>query len=104
MTTEAEFLAEVKQQILRIDPQAEVWLFGSRVRGNARADSDWDFLVLTAKPADMAFKNQLRDKLYEVELNRNKLIGTVIHSKKDWETDYGVMPLYRNIQRNRRQL
>jgi predicted nucleotidyltransferase len=30
-----------------------VWLTGSRVRGNARPDSDWDVLVITSDaPAD----------------------------------------------------
>lgn len=98
--TDAEFLQQVKRSILEIDPQAEVWLFGSRARGDAREDSDWDFLVLTDKPVDRSLKNQLRDNLFEVELSSNKIIGSVIHSKTEWEDNYKVTPLYRNIKRD----
>lgn len=98
--TDAEFLQEVKRSVHEIDPLAEVWLFGSRARGDARDDSDWDFLVLTDKFADRNVKNQLRDHLYEVELSSEKVVGSIIHSKQEWEEDYVVTPLYRNIKRD----
>lgn len=79
--TDAEFLLEVKRYVLEIDPQAEVWLFGSRARGDARPDSDWDFLVLTDKPVDRSLKNQLRDRLFDIELSSGKMIGSIIHSR-----------------------
>jgi predicted nucleotidyltransferase len=46
----AERIPEQLQELLRrirffYDPQ-EVWLFGSRARGVARAGSDWDILVV----------------------------------------------------------
>ena len=44
--TDAEFLQEVKRNVQEIDPQAEVWLFGSRARGEAGPDSDIDLLVI----------------------------------------------------------
>lgn len=98
--TDAEFLQQVRRSVREIDPQAEVWLFGSRARGDARPDSDWDFLVLTDNPVDRSLKSQLRDNLFEVELSSNKVIGSVIHSKVEWEDDYKVTPLYRNIKRD----
>ncbi|MBC3784804.1 nucleotidyltransferase domain-containing protein [Spirosoma utsteinense] len=98
--TDAQFLQEIKRYVHRVDPQAEVWLFGSRARGDAREDSDWDFLVLTEGPADKHLKNQLRDYLFEIELSSAKVIGSIIHSKQEWEEDYGVTPLYRNIKRD----
>ncbi len=36
----------IKAAVLAIEPEAEVLLFGSRARGDAREDSDWDVLVL----------------------------------------------------------
>jgi predicted nucleotidyltransferase len=100
MMTDEQFLQEVKRYVHEIDPQAEVWLFGSRARGDAREDSDWDFLVLTDKTVDQRLKNQMRERFYEVELHSNKLIGSVIHSKQEWEDNHRATPLYRNIKRD----
>ena len=102
--TDAEFLLEVKRNVLEIDPLAEVWLFGSQARGDARADSDWDFLVLTNKSVDRSLKNQLRDYLYDMELSSEKVVGSVIHSKQEWEEDYVITPLYRNIKRDSKRV
>ena len=43
-------MQRIKQNVLEVDPQAEVWLYGSRARGTASSDSDWDVLVLTMQP------------------------------------------------------
>ena len=44
-----EILTEMVQTIVReIDPE-RIYLFGSRVRGNARADSDVDLLIADRK-------------------------------------------------------
>jgi predicted nucleotidyltransferase len=40
----------IKQTIGRIDPNAQIILYGSRARGTERIDSDWDILILTDYP------------------------------------------------------
>ena len=35
-------MQRIKQNVLEVDPQAEVWLYGSRARGTANEESDWD--------------------------------------------------------------
>lgn len=46
--TESRTIATlVKNQLLLVDGTASVILFGSRARGDAANDSDWDFLILT---------------------------------------------------------
>ena len=80
--SDAEFLQEVKRYVQEIDPLAEVWLFGSRARGDAREDSDWDFLVLTNQLADWTFKRQLRGHLYDIGYANSQVISTIIQSKK----------------------
>mgnify|MGYP003681881934 FL=1 len=37
----------IRKNINLIDPKAEIILYGSRLRGDDRPDSDWDILVLT---------------------------------------------------------
>ncbi len=41
-------IQEVARQVL--PPGSELYLYGSRARGDARPDSDWDLLVLLDKP------------------------------------------------------
>ena len=45
--TDRAMMQRIKQNVLEVDPQAEVWLYGSRARGTANEESDWDVLVLT---------------------------------------------------------
>ena len=51
----------VARLVAALDPQM-IWLFGSRARGNARPDSDFDLLVV-AKP-DGAFGSEDYDSVY----------------------------------------
>ena len=41
-------IQEVARQVL--PPGSELYLYGSRARGDARPDSDWDLLVLLDNP------------------------------------------------------
>ena len=42
---------KIKANVLEVVPEAEVWPYGSRSRGDAREDSDWDVLVLSPQSA-----------------------------------------------------
>jgi uncharacterized protein len=53
--------ALVSRLVAALDPQM-IWLFGSRARGDARPDSDFDLLVV-AKP-DGTFGSDDYDKVY----------------------------------------
>jgi predicted nucleotidyltransferase len=45
--------AVVGRVVAAVDPQA-IWLFGSRARGDARPDSDFDLLVVARPGGDLA--------------------------------------------------
>jgi len=47
MTSQQNILLKIKSIVSKIDPQAQIILYGSRSTGKARPDSDWDFLILT---------------------------------------------------------
>ncbi len=60
MTQQDRDIAEaVKAAAREFDPTAEVTLFGSRARGDARSDSDYDFLVLLNVPVDFKLTTQV---------------------------------------------
>lgn len=89
-------LSKIKSNILKIDKGAKVILFGSRARGDNKADSDWDFLILTKLPESKQTKDIFRDKLFDAELELEEPISAIIHNVSAWE-DYEVTPLYQNI-------
>ncbi len=95
--TDAEFLQEVKRSVLETDPEAEVCLFGSCARVAPREDSDWNFLVLTDELVDRVFKRRLRDHLYDLELDSERMISTIIQNRAVWK-DLAVTDLHQNIR------
>lgn len=101
--TDEQFLQEVKRYVQEIDPQAEVWLFGSRARGDAREDSDWDFLVLTNLAVNRNFKYQVWGHLNDLELIAQRAISTRVQNKEEWE-DIDISDLYQNVKEDGKQL
>lgn len=74
-------------------------LFGSRARGDARADSDWDVLVLLDKeritPADM---DEVGYPLRELGWEMDAEINPVLYTVRDWESRRHT-PFYKNVER-----
>ena len=96
--TDDIIVQKVKQSILSIDKDAEIILFGSRARGDARPDSDWDFLFLTSLAVTSTLRQTLVEKLLDVELEENAIFQVIPKNKTDWETRYPGTPLYFNIK------
>ncbi len=53
----------IRQTINTIDPDAEVILYGPRVRGNESSESYWDLIILTNYSVDLNTEQKFRDKL-----------------------------------------
>jgi len=92
-----KFLNRILNSIKKYDNRAEIILFGSRARGHSKNDSDWDLLILLSKKADEQLKEKIRDELFEIELETDEVISSIIQSRKDW-TNQQVTPLYQNIK------
>jgi predicted nucleotidyltransferase len=74
-----------------------VTLFGSRARGDARKDSDWDLLVLIEK--DELSSDERSDYIYPLfslgwELNIE--INPIIYTTKSWK-EQSITPFYKNV-------
>ena len=90
----------IKAKVLQKDPLADVILFGSHARGQAKIDSDWDILVLTHTPkTNRLTEKEYRDELYDIELEIGEPISTMVFSKKEWNEKHFVTPFYQNIKR-----
>jgi predicted nucleotidyltransferase len=72
-------------------------LFGSRARGDARKDSDYDFIVLLDK-LDATAKDKVRD-IEVAMLNRHEaLVSALVMRPADWERR-AALPIGRNVAR-----
>ncbi len=82
------------------DPESEIYLYGSRARGDENNISDWDLLILLNKQnISFDFETRFMDELYEIELETGEVISPLIYPKSDWIEKYSVTPLYENIQK-----
>jgi predicted nucleotidyltransferase len=93
-----EILNRIKQEVHLIEPRAKIILFGSRARGEERADSDWDILILIPEGASLRKEQEFRHALFDLELDFGQSFSTFVYSFSDWENNLRVTPLYHNIQ------
>lgn len=87
----------IRQNVNIIDPSAEVILYGSRARGEERADSDWDIIVLTDYGVDSNTERKFRNNLYDLELETGEPFSIFVYSKNDWHTRQKITPFYQNV-------
>lgn len=95
--TSEHFSRLIRSNIAEIDPAAQVILYGSRARGDARKDSDWDILVLTDYPVDLRKEKLFRDHLYELEIQTGEPLSLFVYSLIDWNTKHRISPYFHNI-------
>ncbi len=89
---------QIINAILKKDSQAEVYLFGSRARGDNRPDSDWDILILVDdEKVTLDTEDKFRDDLYNLELEYGQVISTFIYTKKYWQNILFYSPLYESV-------
>ena len=82
-------------------PVDQVVLFGSKARGTDDAESDIDLLVVTSRPLSWQERHSLIDALFDVELNHDVVISTLVVFQDDWENGpWRVVPIRKNIERD----
>lgn len=100
MSTDASFPQRVKQAVLEAEPETEVYLFGSRARDDACAESDWDFLVLLNGPANEEKKHAVRRRVLDVELDAGETASLFFYSYDEWfSEDLRWTPFRENVRR-----
>ncbi len=95
-----EIPEKVKEAVLNLEPSAEVILYGSRARNDYRENSDRDFLILVDGNVDTARTDRIRHALFEIELDTDQIISSIVRSRQDWNSPrYSVVPLRKNVER-----
>lgn len=80
-------------------PDAEVYLFGSRAREDAKPLSDWDLLILlNVKNVSFSLETSIMDEFYEIELETGAVASPLIYSREAWLDRYNCTPLFENIK------
>ena len=97
-----DFLAKVVERFR--DEYLYSLMYGSRARGDYRADSDLDVAVIV-RHADFAMKREIRSLAYREFLETDVDISPVILSLDDYEAQKSVgFPIIREIERDKVRL
>jgi predicted nucleotidyltransferase len=79
-------LKQIKEIVCAIEPTAQILLYGSRARDDARPDSDWDILILVDGVVNPSRRDRLRHQIYEIEWETGEVICSIIRSRQEWNT------------------
>ena len=101
-TTQREMVAKGIDKVLQAAAprKGRAILFGSRARGDARQDSDWDILILLDKDhitsADM---DEISYPIRELGWQIDEMINPIMYTKKEWEQSR-ITPFYHNVEQD----
>jgi predicted nucleotidyltransferase len=100
-SADRELLKQCKQAIQSVESQAKVVLYGSRARGEAAEDSDYDILVLTDQPVNMTLRENFIESIYPLELDTGAVITLIAYNRDQWDSPlYRAMPFHKNVDRD----
>lgn len=98
---ERDLLVRCKRAIQAVDPTADVILYGSRARGDADDDSDYDLLILTDGDSGLKREDMFRQSLYPLELETGAVLSVMAYNRQVWATPlYREMPFGKNVIRD----
>lgn len=91
----------VNETLARNAPEnSKAILFGSRARGDARPDSDWDVLILLDK--DRITNSDMDEVSYpicEFGWDADMMVNPIMYTMRDWEARRGT-PFYKNVMKD----
>ena len=99
MSRAYDIVEKIREMANSFYPGSEVYLYGSRARGDEKNISDWDLLILlNLKNISFELETKIMDDFYELELETGEIFSPLIYSKTEWNTKRSITPLYKNIK------
>lgn len=97
---EKDLLRKCRKIIEGIDSSATLILYGSRARGDAGEESDYDLIILTDEDATLEREDDYRKQLFPLQLATGTVLTILLVSRKEWDSPLlNAMPFYRNVKR-----
>ncbi len=97
--TSTHWLIKLKEELLEVEPTVELILYGSRARGTAREDSDWDLLILTEnEKITLDIEKKYGMPVHLMELEIGEPISLQLYNKEKWHNEYYFLPYYKFIE------
>ena len=96
--TDNDILNSVRIKLQVLAPNARALLFGSRARGNAMPDSDWDILVLLNKnKIETSDYDNIAYPLFELGWSLEHNFSIKLYTVKEWEKR-SFTTFYKNVE------
>jgi predicted nucleotidyltransferase len=94
-----ELLEQIRQAVREVEPDAEIVLYGSRSRGDAVIESDWDLLILVDGPTTDERTDRIRHRLYEIEWESGEVLSSIVRNREEWNSGiYQTLPFHQRVE------
>ena len=88
----------ISARVHQTEPDAKVLLFGSRARGEARPDSDWDVMVLLNDNSKTNRWDAVK-QLFYLSLDIEQDINPIVYTKSEWNKR-SFTPFYKTVMKD----